>query len=325
MINDESTRLPTYQELLQTGRPAGSNWGVFGADDQLGCLNHISPAQVAKAASLVRKGLVFSLNLPLEQPDPPLYGRGLPEHHLLTARAPIVRDDYVNNLWPQTSSQWDGLRHIRHPQDGFYNGAPDETIISGEGGKLGIEQAARRGIVARAVLLDVERHLSGEGQPFDQTTSFVITPELLAECAEREAVAIEPGDVLLIHTGWLHWWQQDATAEYKTSVSGKATAANLKAPGLGPAEAMTEFLWDHRIAAVASDNPALEAWPPGPGTGFLHPKLLAHLGMMIGELWQLDALAADCAADGVCEFMLTSAPWNLAGGVGSPANAIAIK
>lgn len=317
--------IPTYRELLSTGQPHGSAWGVFGADDQMGSLNHITPAQVVRAGTLVRKGAIFPLNLPLDQPQPQLYGRGSPEHHLLAGSSPIVRDDFIDNFWLQASTQWDSLRHIRHPQDGFYNGVPDDAIISGEGGKLGIEQVARRGIVARGVLLDIERHLVAAGGSIDQASSFLITPQLLQECADRQGVALEAGDLLLVHTGWLRWWQEEATDEWKTEVSGKASAAKLKAPGLGPAEAMTEFLWDHRIAAVASDNPALEAWPPKPENGFLHPKLLSHLGMLIGELWHLDDLAADCAQDNVYEFMLTSSPLNLPGGVGSPANALAIK
>ena len=59
--------------------------------------------------------------------------------------------------------------------------------------------------------------------------------------------------------------------------------------------------------------------------GFLHIQLIAHLGMALGELWDLDALAEDCAADGVYECMVMSAPLNLRGGVGSPPNALAIK
>jgi hypothetical protein len=96
------------------------------------------------------------------------------------------------------------------------------------------------------------------------------------------------------------------------------------------------------IAAIAADNPALEVWPPGslatpeemagafsdPSTAlnvFLHFSLLPILGLPIGELWDLDKLAADCAADGVYECFFTSAPLNLHSGVASPPNALAIK
>jgi hypothetical protein len=99
------------------------------------------------------------------------------------------------------------------------------------------------------------------------------------------------------------------------------------------------MLWDLHIAAVAADNPALEVWPPGalrstpdntapamdsPET-FVHRSLLPLLGLPIGELWDLDRLAQDCAGDGVYSFLLTSAPLNLQSGVASPPNALAIK
>ena len=68
----------------------------------------------------------------------------------------------------------------------------------------------------------------------------------------------------------------------------------------------------------------------GPGQdaapfGFLHRILIGSFGMALGELWHLDDLADDCARDGVYEFCLTSAPLNVAGGIGSPPNALAIK
>jgi hypothetical protein len=105
---------------------------------------------------------------------------------------------------------------------------------------------------------------------------------------------------------------------------------------------MLEWIWDHRIAMFAADNSGLEANPKLEGTGLfipddplpergpnhnggLHRQLLPMLGLIVGELWLLDALAADCAADGVYEFMLTCSPLNVIGGVGAPSNAIAIK
>ena len=81
----------------------------------------------------------------------------------------VARDDYLDNFYPQASSQWDGLRHIRHPRDGFYNGVKAEEIVAG-GGKLGIENIAQRGIAGRGVLLDVGRHLENAGRSLDYST-----------------------------------------------------------------------------------------------------------------------------------------------------------
>ncbi|HXG35773.1 MAG TPA: cyclase family protein [Dehalococcoidia bacterium] len=316
---------PLYDDLpVKPGAPKGSAWGVFGDRDELGCLNFLTPTQVLRAVRLVRRGAVFPLNLPLDEPQPPLFGRGLPEHQLLASHSNLFRDDYLNNLWPQSSSQWDGLRHIRHPQDGFYNGTRDEEIISG-GGRLGIERAAQQGICGRGVLVDVERWRKEDGRPINQQATELITPDMLEECLEKQGVQLEGGDILLVHTGWLRWYREEATAEQKQAISGKATAASLKAPGLGPTEEIAAFLWDLRVTAVASDNATLEAWPPQTGSGFLHAKLIPHLGMLLGELWYLQELAADCAEDGAYEFLLVSVPINIRGGVASPANAVAIK
>lgn len=318
-------KLPSYDQLpVKEGAPKGSAWGLFGDDDQLGCLNLITPEKALEAAKLVRKGAVFPLNLRLDQPSPPMYGRGAPKHHLLEVGG-ISRDDYLDNFWLQASTQWDGLRHIRHPRDGFYNGVKDEEIVTGDGGKLGIEQFARKGIVTRGVLLDVDRFLQKEGTPLDMDSSTLITREQLQACMERQKVDARRGDILIVNTGWLRWYLEEATAEQKEKMGGDAMAGDLVYPGLGPADEMVEFLWNLHLAAVAADNPGLDAWPPTPERGWMHFQLLPLLGMPIGELWYLEELAEDCAGDGVYEFMLTSAPLNLPGGVGSPPNALAIK
>lgn len=83
--------------------------------------------------------------------------------------------------------------------------------------------------------------------------------------------------------------------------------------------------WDSGIVAVASDNPALEAFPFDPVGRNLHSHLIALLGIPIGEMWDLSALAADCANDGRYTGLLTAAPLNVRGGVGSTANALALK
>jgi hypothetical protein len=76
-------------------------------------------------------------------------------------------------------------------------------------------------------------------------------------------------------------------------------------------------------------NGAIESFPAdraqGPPFGFLHTILIGQFGMALGELWWLGDLAADCAADGIHEMLLLSAPMNAPGGIGSPANAVAIK
>jgi kynurenine formamidase len=318
--------LPSYDQLpVKEGAPKGSTWGLFGDDDQLGCLNLITPEKTLEAAKLVRRGAVFPLNWRIDEPAPPLYGRGAVKHHLLVEGGGVARDDYLDNFYPQASSQWDGLRHIRHPRDGFYNGVKDEEIVTGDGGKLGIEHFARKGIVTRGVLVDIDRFLRAGGVVLDQTTSDLIVKDQLQDCMKGQNVQVMPGDILLVRTGWMQWYLEEATAGQKEKMSGDALAGALTYPGLGPADEMVEFVWNLHVAAVASDNPGLDAWPPTPERGWMHFHLLPLLGMSIGEMWYLEELAADCAKDGVYEFMLTSAPLHIPGGVGSPPNALAIK
>jgi hypothetical protein len=92
------------------------------------------------------------------------------------------------------------------------------------------------------------------------------------------------------------------------------------ATGLDPGEETVQWLWDTGITAVIADNPAVEAFPfDAEGA-----SLLALLGVPLGELWYLDTLAAHCAAQRRYTGLLTAAPLNLPGGIGSPANGLAL-
>ena len=315
-------RLPKFSELpVRPGAPPGSSWGVFGDDDEVGTLNLIGPEQVAAAAALVRRGKVFSLNWDVALPDPPFFGRRRVRHTLFEKHGGTAVDDYLDSFYPQCSSQWDGLRHFSDPEHGFYNGAPLAEVVTPGAGRLGIEHWARRGIVARGVLLDVAGALEYEGVALDPFDFFPIGPELLERVAAGQGVELRAGDILLLRTGWV-----EAYAELDGQ--GRAALASLGRPGSPglSGEDIPAFLWDHRIAAVAADNPTLEAARPGGGAGLpLHEALIARLGMPLGELWRLGPLAADCAEDGVFEVLLVSAPLNVVGGAGSPANALALK
>ena len=136
----------------------------------------------------------------------------------------------------------------------------------------------------------------------------------------EQRVKLTPGTILLIRTGWLQFYLS-ANTHLKEELARETTV-----PGIEGTPRAARFFWDHGLAAVAADSPALENLPKAPDEqDFLHFHLLAFFGMPIGEMWNLEALAADCAADKRYEFFLTSAPLNIPGGVGSPPNAVAIK
>lgn len=288
--------------------PDGDAQGLFGADDTNGSLNRQTPDVVLQAAQSVQSGQVFSLNAPMNWPDPPLFSRAEVRHTVLTTPLGNL-DDVLDGFYPQSSSQWDGFLHIKDRDIGFYNHLPPE--------RLGVHTWASKGIAGRGVVLDLPRAFARRGSELPWNEGIPIEVADLEEC--RVAAGIEPreGDVLLIRTGWSAGWQAASMDERK------AVRSNPTSPGLAGGRAMLEYVWDWGVSALASDNPSLEVWPIGPG--FLHPHLLGRLGIPIGELWWLDELAENCDGDGRYDCLLTSAPLNLRGGVGSPANALAIK
>ncbi len=322
-VSRERDNLPRYDALpVRAGAPAGAAWGVFGDDDQLGTINLLTPARVKAAAQLIRTGKVFALDLPVNIPDPPLFMRGKHEHKVIQypGAENFVLDDYLNNYYPQSSSQWDALAHVIHPVNGPYNGIPREHITGRGGKKLGIENLAQRGIAGRGVLIDIGRHYKKAGKSLDYTQPETVPFEDIEDALKAQKTRIQPGDILLIRIGWTEFYL-GADAHTKEEL-----AKETKVPGIEASERVARWLWDNRIAAVASDSPALEPLPKAsPEDRFLHLDMLAYFGMPIGEMWDLEKLAEDCAADKRYEFFITSAPLNIPGGVGSPPNALAIK
>ena len=295
--------LPRYDDLpVREGAPPRSSWGLWGDDDVFGCLNLLTPERVLRGAGCVRKGAVFSLNLELELPDPPLFRRAAFRHVVLGEG--WGHDDMLEGWNTQSSSQWDGFRHVGNRDHGFYGGVAD--------GDHGIHHWARRGIAGRAVVVDVGRW---KELRYDQAD--LITADDLLGCLADQGTAFEPGDVLLLRTGWVGWYRSLDAAKRSS------LAADLACPGLAQGEETLRALWDLHPAALGADNPAVEAWPVA--DSFLHVSLLPLLGIPLGELWDLEALAADCAADGTYDCLLTSAPLNVRAGVASPPNALALR
>lgn len=311
--------LPTYDELPLASEGGRSGWGVFGSEDNLGLLNLLTPERLVEAASLIQRGAVFPLDAPIDAFSPPLAGsRSLPRH-TIKRNSDIGFDDVYDNFYPQISSQWDSLAHIAYAPNQFWNGATEDEVATGK--RNTIEHWAQRGIAGRAVLLDMVRTMAALGKPYDpgQTVRFGVTE--LEAARERSGLTFAPGDVLILHTGFASWFRSQA--------SGKRAAfvREVTTPGLAQGEDMCRYLWDSRIAAIGSDTYAVEALPADPHDvfGFLHRMLIGQFGMALGEFWWTDDLAADCAEDGRYEAFLASAPMNAPGGIGSPANALAIK
>jgi kynurenine formamidase len=315
--------LPPYGALpLDPAKPPRSAWGLFGEADQLGTLNLLTPHRVRHAAGLVRRGAVFALNWSLEKPDPPLFGRRALRHAIHRYPDGLGTDDHYDGFYPQASSQWDALCHVGHPQFGFYNGCTLAQITGQPGSRNGIDAYARTGIAGRFVLADVERYRRAQGRPVRPDTAEAIGVEEVEATLAAQGVALAEGDILLLRFGWIAWYDGLDPAA-RTALAAESVPV---AVGLAPHEATAAWLWDRHVAAVAADNPALEVMPSTFEVDtFLHFRLLGLLGLAIGEMFDLEALAADCAADGVYEGLFTAAPLHKVGGSGSPANALAIK
>ena len=320
--------LPSFDDLpVAPGAPPHSSWGVWGdvGTDVLGCLNRLTPERVVRAAASIRTGRTFGLNLAAELPDPPLFGRPAFTHEVTGRPGGMSHDDLLHGWNTQSSSQWDGFRHIGHPTHGHYGGVADEDH--------GMHHWAARGIVGRAVLADVGRWRDAAGRPLAYDEPDPITPDDLTACLADQGTAVEPGDILLVRTGWLTWYRS-------LDADGRARAADpaqFRAPGLAPGLATARLLWDLHVAAVGADNPALEVWDPSRMADraalndetwpdvFVHTVLLPLLGLPIGELFELDPLADDCAADGTYDCFLASGPLNVRAGVATPPNAVAVR
>ena len=308
---------PAFDELPRD--PAAGPRAWPGApDDDVGLLRLQTPARVVEAAAVIRTGEVFSLNAPLDVLNPALFRRGGYSHTVI--QTPNGFDDRIDGFFPQSSSQWDALAHVAFAPGVFYGGASAAEVRDGH--RNTIEAWARRGIAGRAVLLDLTR-----AQDYRALSSQVFTVAHL-EQAERDAgTSIRPGDVVLLHTGWLAEYGGLEPAERARLAQDRLS---VRAAGLEHSEEMARYLWTKQIAAVASDGPTVEVWPPDESAsagpfGFLHRVLIGGFGMALGELWWLADLAASCARDGRHEVFLTSAPLFIPGGIGAPANALAIK
>lgn len=300
-----------------------SNWGRWGADDELGTVNFITPERRAAAAALVRTGRVLSLAIPLDEsgPQPPFERRVNPRHVMLetgsdvragTQRGQVggwgFADDMVT-MALQSATQWDSLAHQFYDFR-MYNDRDCSLVSSSGAEKNSIAVLADR-VAGRGVLADVAAYRGVECLPLD----YPITPDDLDATLRRQGVEPRSGDILLIRTGNLG---------RARSAGGwhRYTFDDEPGPGL---ETLPWF-HEHETAAVATDTWAFEVQPSRSSIGFpIHAVAIVHMGLLLGEIFDLDALAADCAADGQFEFLFVAPPLPFTRAVGSPVNPVAIK
>jgi kynurenine formamidase len=303
-----------------------SNWGRWGDDDVLGTMNFLTDAKRREAAGLVQTGRSYSLSQSFDM-DGPQRGwrrRTNPVHTMLDTGTDAAAGtqgfphgiggaDDVIAMPLQCSTQWDGLGHI-FDHGRAWNGRPAEQVVTSLGdGVTGIETVADL-VAGRGVLLDVGRAVGHDGELPD---GLAITEEHLGAtiAAQGPTSAVGHGDIVLVRTGQLTRARRDGWGDY----------AGGPAPGLS----FTTADWLHRteIAAIATDTWGFEVRPNEFDHAFqpLHQVAIPHIGLFIGEMWDLDALAEACFSDRNYDFFLTAGPLKVTGAVGAPVNPVAVR
>lgn len=290
-----------------------SNWGRWGDDDERGTLNLVDEAAVRRGTAAVRRGVAFSLALPLDEEGPQtgaIPGRDNPAREMISVNRTFGRvafNDDRATLGLQAATHWDALAHVSY--DGLiYNGFPAESVTEAGAARCGIDRVGT--LASRGVLLDVAR-----ARGVDRLEpGHAVDADDLGAAAEQAGVSIEPGDVVLIRTGQMQLLR-----------TGDRDAYGFPSPGVGVGA--VEWFRDHDVAAAATDNITFEVLP-GPHDSFdlpVHGLCLRDLGMLQGQNWDLEALAADCADDGAYEFLLEASPEPFTHACGAPVNPVAIK
>lgn len=345
-----------------TRRPEGSTWGDWGADDELGRINLITPAKVLEGVQEVSEGISFCLSLPLDFPGGTILNQrrhppkiaptkdmdGVPDtfYNVHMSEMPDWGDPKYVDVWAddvvtlslQYSTQWDSLAHVgaEFDVDGdgvdeavYYNGyradidlvgPSDDAAGDGVGHRcfahhLGLEHMAWHGVQGRGVLVDLAHHLGLDWR--------AVNLETLREIMAADGVVVEPGDVLLLHTGFatkiLEW---DKSLDPRTIFT---TACYLDAHD----DELLDWIAESQISALVADNYAVEGLlgkdrdPSRHSFLPLHHLCLFKLGVPLGEMWYLHDLAAWMRDHNRSRFLLTAPPLRLPGIVGSPVTPIA--
>jgi kynurenine formamidase len=282
------------------------NWGRWGADDQVGAVNLITPAKRIQAASLVRSGR--SVSLSREFPKLPSPNNPTPAQHFMRmidrGVGGAAIDYYGISYHGQATTHLDSLCHVWDEQ-GMWNGRKPSDEIGFEGAQFGAITNWSNGIITRGVLLDVPRF---RGEPF-VTQEQPIHGWELAEVAASEGITLEPGDALLVYGGREAWDRVNPT-----------WGSGASRPGLHAS--CLPFIRDSDVSLLVWDM--MDFMPNGYDIPWsVHGVIFAYgVGLVDNAL--LEPLANACAEEGRYEFMLMVLPLVVQGGTGSPLNPVAL-
>jgi kynurenine formamidase len=288
------------------------NWGRWGAEDERGTLNLITPERVLEAMRVPRSGRVFQLGLPIGRDSGPDLGyRNPPQRMTLIngedqevyaefgggSTATGCTEDVVT-IPSHSLTHIDALCHV-YSEDRVYNGFDSALRPYYGSARCGIEHAG--GIVSRGVLIDVA---AAKGVACLEP-GYEIGVADLEEALAAQSTELLPGDAILIRTGWLGWFME-------------RREMSREQPGLGIEAA--SFLAGYDPVLVGSDNTGVECQPFPRGEFIpVHLELLREHGILMAEHLVLDELAAACT-----EFLFLASPLPITGATGSPINPLAV-
>jgi kynurenine formamidase len=301
------------------------NWGRWGAGDELGALNFLGPGQVAAGIAAIRQHRTFTLGVPIATPggDPVFPGRWPARHYMVADKAGFAAghwhalpgglefaDDYVTGF-AQAGTHCDALGHMWFA-DRLWNGYHAVTTNGGMT-RAGIVPIAGRGIVGRAVLLDLARF---RGEPHLARAETFDHEDLLA-CARAQGVELTARTILLVRTGWVG----------ALLAGEEQIGSDYWEPGLTFSSGLVRWFHDMEIPCLVTDTLANETtYDPGSGAMLvLHAALMRNLGVVFNEMAALDALAADCAADRHYDGLYCASPVPVVNGTGGALNPVFIK
>ncbi|KAH6639625.1 hypothetical protein C7974DRAFT_135664 [Boeremia exigua] len=301
-------------------------------EEGLAKLALLTPSVVAKAAAdEIKTGQRVSLNWELPKLEIAGFGRQPFEHKILECYNGLFFDDvYAFN--PQQGSQWDGLRHFSQTVPGTEGKGPDQRVFYGGttgaeiqdrgSTRIGIQHWAKEGIVGRGVLIDYASWAETNGVKYSALRNHEVKLTEILEIARECNITFRRGDILLVRTGLTKEWDTILSPEDKKSYA--ENPADMQHAGVEATEDVLRWLWNEGFAAVAGDSVSWEVYPPSKPEPVLHEYLLAGWGMPIGEMFDLEGLAEICRKENRWTFFLTSAPFNMPGGVSSPPNCMAL-
>lgn len=282
-----------------------SKWG---AGDQRGSANHMKPETVLRAARLIRTGEVIELGQVLSASIPILPGR---RFDLITKRTVMnpetnrrgSNEELVISEIGQVGTQFDGFSH-QTIGESLYNCYQMAEIATRTGfTKLGIENVGA--LMTRGVLIDVAGLKGVETLP----DGYEITVQDMQQALQRQNLTLQPGDAVIVHTGWGKLWGKE-NMRYSSRSAGIGAAA-------------AEWLARQDPMLVGADNPGINVAPnPDPQVSNpVHQIMLVINGIHLLENLKLDELVARRAY----EFALVVQPLKIQGGTGSTVAPIAVR